>query len=259
MALVILVAVPTVLILHRVHLRLSDAKNNNPGRVENDDRPTRHPDTPSPTAYDDILVFPQQESPKEIRAIDTDIVTTCNEAYGATPGTSNEMLSQTQCTSKANCNITEGEQMAAAKKCTNVVYENFESASLERSNAYNNPIDIQSWLGRDVGTEVRGNQNEGDDGPDYANLVPPDHLFGEYVQPEFVRPSSSAELQPTLKTVEYAELKGYPLSGRMATSRSLPDIIDQLDKDVRSKQKSWREADQIRISLPIKPMSNRQI
>ena len=70
-----------------------------------------------------------------------------------------------------------------------------------------------------------------DDGPDYENLVCSYHLFGDNVQPELVTTPNSAKVGHTFKNVAYSELKDYPYSGNVATSRSPSNIHDHCKEE----------------------------
>ena len=223
--LVILAVILVALILHRVHLRLLHITDSN--LSERGEIPTSHsePPPPPPPPLDncnDIPTLPedtQENSLQNGRAEDTDIITTCNEAYGVAPDVSSGRSLQTR-------------------------------DSLERNDAYD--YIMGGWLERDIGTNVEGIQVLEDDGPDYENLVSPDHLFGDYVQPEFATTPSSSEVLCTIGSVVYSEVGNYPCSGNMATSRSLPNIIDhceERDKHALRKQKNCQKVDQVKITL----------
>ena len=293
--LVILVVILVALILHRVHLRLSGIKDSNPsrggeiptshsGRVYTENSayrtaaitvpcppPTRTPlvsprEGPSPASYDDILSvptthdnihsFPDSGQEDSIQnGGDTDIITTCNEAYGVAPDTRNSWPLEAPSTLNTEHNNAECGQRVATPKPTRVVYENIDTVddSLETNDAYNDLRD--GWLMTDTGVNVGGIQELEDDGPDYENLVSPDHLFGDYVQPDFATTPNSSKVQCTFKNVVYSELKGYPYSGKMASSRSLPNIPDHCREGNKpSKQKNWQKADQVKITLPVQHM-----
>ena len=210
---VILAVILVALILHKAHLKLSDA---------------------------------QESSPQNGRVTDTDIVTTySNEAYGLAPDMSSGRLLQAPHTSNTEHNKAENGLKIAMLEPARVVSDNVGD-STERSDTSDNPTG--GWPKRDIGTNVEGIQDLEDDDPDYEKLVSPDRLFGEYVQPDhkFVTTPNSIKVQLTFKFVVYSELKGYPCSGRMATSRSLPNITDHCregDKHVLNKQKNWQKAD----------------
>ena len=88
-----------------------------------------------------------------------------------------------------------------------------------------------------------------DDGPDYENLVCSYHLFGDNVQPELVTTPNSMKVGRTFKNVAYSELKDYPCSGNVATSRSPSNIHDHCKKEDQfelSKQRSREKAERFK-------------
>ena len=88
-----------------------------------------------------------------------------------------------------------------------------------------------------------------DDGPDYENLVCSYHLFGDNVQPEFVTTPNLAKVGRTFKSMAYSELKDYPHSGNVATSRSPSNIHDhrkEEDQFELSKQRSREKAERFK-------------
>lgn len=233
---VIIITILTIIILHKVHNRVSSGRNRSRPRplkkraANNESSIDNIIQSPSPT-YDDILSFSERQRQEQ-----EDITTNCNQAYGVTH---KGKPPNTGCNADTNKQST-GEA-AASSELTHASLED-DNGLMQDNGVYN---DIQTWIGIGEAASLQ------DEPHDYQNVLPPDHLFGEYVRPEFCRPSSSTGVRPHMKTVDYAELQSFTAGNKgMTTSMSLPDILAHLNKNER------QNGGKINITLPSSQSTN---
>ena len=236
---IVIIIILTIIILHKVHHRVSSNGRSRPRtlkkREANNGSSTDNIIEPPSPAYDDILSFSER-----LRQEQEGITTNCNQAYGVTSKGRPPNIGCSDDTNQQNTG--EPLTLPEPKDATQTTIED-DSESMQDDAEYIS--DVNTWIGVVEATDLQ------DELRDYQNVLPPDHLFGEYVQPEFYRPSSASGVRPHMRTVDYAELQSFTGNKGMTTSRSLPDILAHLTKDNKNNHDVHEQnGGRIKISLP---------
>ncbi len=237
---IITVLIVTLALLYRAKCRLTTKKAHTDIEIASEADQQTSQNLPAAFGYDDILsvseVMRNNCRPEENDNIvyTNEIPTTHNEAYGVA-GLSTQTHIQSSA-HKREQNESEYENIKdniSGKTCidgktTNNKQDENRSFPSTKDDApdYENILSVTEY-------------SADDDHHDYENLYSDnDDESGNYIVPEFDRVSNEGKVQSTFKTVEYSYLRGYPESGGMKSSISLPDILDKVKpKPVKKKKK----------------------